>query len=101
MEVKNIGTAGTMESSDIIVTIKKNDKEGIEIELQSSVEQQFGKQIRKVIIDSLQELQIKDAVVIAVDKGAIDCAIKARVYAAAYRACESKDYIWEVSKCKD
>lgn len=98
MEIKDIGSAGTMESSDIMVTIKQNPKKGIVIELDSSVEQQFGAQIKKVITESLRELEIEDALVTAVDKGALDCAIKARVYAAAYRACQRKDYIWEASR---
>lgn len=98
MEIKDIGSAGTMESSDIMVTIKKNPQKGIKIELDSSVEQQFGAQIKKVIVESLQELEIEDALVSAVDKGALDCAIKARVVTAAYRACQRKDYIWEASR---
>ena len=48
MEIKNTAMAGTLESSDISITIEANDN-GIEINLKSSVEKQFGKQIRRVI----------------------------------------------------
>ena len=40
MEIKNTAMAGTLESSDISITIEANDN-GIEINLKSSVEKQF------------------------------------------------------------
>jgi citrate lyase subunit gamma (acyl carrier protein) len=74
-----------MESSDIQVTIEPA-KTGVEIDLTSAVEKQFGAAIRAVIGETLAELGVKAAKVIAVDKGALDCAIRARVKTAAYRA---------------
>jgi len=67
--------------------------EGIHVELQSSVEAQFGRQIKALITDTLEGLGIKDAHVNAIDKGALDCTIKARVTAAAVRAT-GKD-VWK------
>ena len=60
--------------------------EGLKVELQSSVEAQFGRQIKALIVETLEGLGIKDAHVDAIDKGALDCTIKARVTAAAVRA---------------
>lgn len=94
MEIKKTGVAGTMESSDIIVRIEPKDTEGIELELESAVMQQYGKQIEKVIRETLAELGVTKAYVNAVDKGALDCTVAARTSAAAYRAAESKDYVW-------
>jgi citrate lyase acyl carrier protein len=85
MEMKN-AYAGTMESGDIFIQISPSDNEGVQINLDSSVEYQFGEQIRKVISDTLKELGIEQAMVKAVDKGALDCTIKARVTAAVVRA---------------
>ena len=85
MEMKN-AYAGTMESGDIFIQISPSDNEGVQINLDSSVEYQFGEQIRKVISDTLKELGIEKAMVKAVDKGALDCTIKARVTAAVVRA---------------
>ncbi len=85
MEMKN-AYAGTMESGDIFIQISPSDNEGVQISLDSSVEYQFGEQIRKVISDTLKELGIEQAMVKAVDKGALDCTIKARVTAAVVRA---------------
>lgn len=97
MDIKRIGTAGTMESSDIQVIIEPRDEAGVEIELKSSVEKQFGKQIRKVIGDVLSELGVENVRVIATDKGALDCVVRARVQCAAHRAAGIKEtYNWEV-----
>ncbi|MBO4340052.1 MAG: citrate lyase acyl carrier protein [Bacteroidales bacterium] len=77
-------SAGTLESGDILIQIAP--AKGLEIELQSSVEAQFGRRIREVIGETLTGLGIKDAYVRAVDKGALDCTVRARVTAAAVRA---------------
>ena len=95
MKVMDVGVAGTIESSDIMIKVQKNDQAGIKIELTSSVEKQFGEHIRQVIIQCLEEKQIKQAHVVGIDKGALDCVIKARTLAAIHRACGNTDYQWE------
>ena len=85
MTIKN-ASAGTLESGDIFVQIAPTDSEGINIELESSVAYQFGKQIKSVITETLHGLGINDASIKATDKGALDCTIRARVTAAAVRA---------------
>lgn len=94
MEIIKVGVAGTLESSDVSITIEPNTNNGIEINLKSSVEKQFGEQIIDVIKNTLLELDIEDAIVTANDKGALDCVIKSRVQTAAYRAADSKEYKW-------
>ncbi len=83
--------AGTLESGDIMIKIGPG--KGLDVELQSSVAAQFGRQIKAVITETLEGLGIKDAHVEAVDKGALDCTIRARVTAAAVRA-SGKD-VWK------
>ena len=95
MEIKKTCVAGTMESSDIMITLEPGSG-GIEIELKSIVETQFGRQIRSVIADTLSQLNVKSARVIAVDKGALDCTIQARVKTAVHRASGEKSCTWEV-----
>ena len=46
------------------------------------------------IYETLENLGVTDAAVNAVDKGALDCTIVARVSAAAYRAAKSTDFVW-------
>lgn len=96
MEIKKTAIAGTLESSDIQLTISKAD-DGITIDLQSDVKKVFGDQIEAVIKDTLKEMAVKAAKVKAVDKGALDCVIKARTVAAVQRAAETTDKpAWEV-----
>lgn len=94
--VKKNAVAGTLESSDIQITIEKNDNKGIEIELNSVVEKQYGKQIRKKILETIEVMGLEDVKVIAIDKGALDCTIVARTMAAVCRASDiERDYSWE------
>lgn len=98
MEITKTAVAGTLESSDISITIEPNEELGIEIILKSSVEKQFGNQIKKVIVDTLKENGVEKALVKVVDKGAIDYVIKARTQTAIYRAAEKDQYSWESVK---
>ncbi len=95
MEIITTGVAGTMESSDIIVRVEPKDTDGIELSLESQVMHQFGKQIEKVILETLGELGVTRAYVDAVDKGALDCTVAARTLAAAYRGAQSTDFVWK------
>lgn len=95
------GIAGTLESSDITISIEPNEGKGIEIQLKSTVENQFGNQIRKVIREKLEELGVTDVLVRANDKGALDYTIKARVITAVSRATQTNCFPWEVKKCID
>ncbi|MDO4572557.1 MAG: citrate lyase acyl carrier protein [Clostridia bacterium] len=92
MELKHAGAAGTLESSDVYVEIEP--AEALLIELDSTVQSQFGRRIREVIAEALSELGIAGARVSAVDKGALDCTIRARVIAAACRAADERAYEW-------
>ena len=92
MKLKKEAMAGTLESNDILITV--DNGEGITIELESSVKKQFGKQIEKVIRETLEELNVENVKLTAVDKGALDYIIKARVEAACFRAAESTEYNW-------
>jgi citrate lyase subunit gamma (acyl carrier protein) len=94
MKIVTTGIAGTMESNDIMITIEPKDKGGITLRLSSSVMQQFGRQIESVIRQTLSALGVTDAQVDAVDKGALDCTVQARVNAAVYRAAQSEEYVW-------
>jgi citrate lyase subunit gamma (acyl carrier protein) len=87
MKIVKPAKAGTMESNDIYIMVYPNDK-GNEIQLDSIVLKQFGKQIEKVIMDTLKELEVENALVVAKDRGALDYTIKARVETAIKRALE-------------
>ena len=87
MKIIKTAVAGTLESSDCMVTVEPGTN-GIEFELESAVIRQYGRQIRKVTAETLKRLGVKNAKVTMVDKGALDCTIKARVECACMRASE-------------
>lgn len=76
-----------------MIRISPSEEKGLHVELQSTVAYQFGRQIKQVITETLEGLDIHDAQVRAMDKGALDCTIRARVTAAAVRAT-GKD-VWK------
>jgi len=84
MDVRKAAVAGTLESSDCMVSIEP--AKGIELEIDSVVFRQYGKRIKEVAMETLDRLDVKDARVSIVDKGALDCTIKARVECAVMRA---------------
>lgn len=84
-EIVRRATAGTLESSDAYVELEPGAGE-IEIELDSVVEGQFGAQIRRVVAEVLDEQGVGSARVKLVDRGALDCVIRARVETAVARA---------------
>ena len=94
MEIKKAATAGTLESSDCMVTIEPND-EGVEFSLSSSVINQYGNQIRKVALETLKHLDVENVRITIVDKGALDCTLKARIEGAVYRSFDQyEDLPW-------
>ena len=96
MEITRPAVAGTLESSDCQVMIEEGDGK-VEFSLESSVINQYGNQIRKVALETLNNLGVNNAKVTMIDKGALDCTIKARIEAAVYRSVlQTEDYHGEV-----
>lgn len=86
MEILKPAIAGTLESSDAQVTVEPAQGE-IELTVTSSVMNQYGRQIRATVLDTLKQLEVASARVTVVDKGALDCTLKARVECAVFRSC--------------
>jgi citrate lyase subunit gamma (acyl carrier protein) len=85
MEIINAAIVGTLESSDAQVTVEPNDG-GTVVDISSTVLNQYGRQIKAVVLDTLNTIGVKAAKVTVVDKGALDCTIRARTECAVYRA---------------
>lgn len=88
MEIRKAAAAGTLESSDCLVTLEPGEG-GIQLELTSSVMNQYGRQIKATVLETLDRLGVENASVTVVDKGALDCTIKARVECAVYRSTDA------------
>ena len=50
---------------------------------------QYGRQIKATILETLERLDVTNAHVTVVDKGALDCTLKARVECAVFRSCDA------------
>ncbi len=92
MEIKKPAVAGTLESSDCQVTVEPGNGK-VDFSLESAVIHQFGNQIKKVTLETLKDLGIDNVRISIVDKGALDCTIKARIEGAVYRAVDQYDNI--------
>lgn len=96
LKILKPAVAGTLESSDAMVTVEPMEEgTGIEFELDSVVINQYGNSIKRTVMDTLQRLGVKDAHINVVDKGALDCTLKARVECAVFRSVGQKaDLPW-------
>ncbi len=86
MEILKPAVAGTLESSDAQVTVEPGEG-GVELALTRSVLNQYGRQIKPAVLETLERLEVANARVTVVDKGALDCTLKARVECAVFRSC--------------
>ena len=77
-------SAGTLESSDVYVEIAPAEN-GIEIDLNSVVQAQFGDDILAIVREVLTECGVENAKLTIQDRGALDCVIRARVETAVNR----------------
>ncbi|MFV0497923.1 MAG: citrate lyase acyl carrier protein [Candidatus Fimivivens sp.] len=98
MVIKKAAVAGTLESSDARVVVEPLP-DGIELEISSSVAQQFLRQIRQTVTEVLACLDVDGIKVKVEDRGALDCTLKARVECAVFRAAEHEGQVnWEALK---
>ena len=84
MQIERKGQAGTMQSSDLMVTVEPADKLSIEIE--STVKKQFEHLIRARLEQTLARHGVTSGKINISDRGALDYAIEARLEAALQRA---------------
>jgi citrate lyase subunit gamma (acyl carrier protein) len=95
MELIRTGKAGTLESSDVLISVRTNPENRIDIKLKSIVEKRFGRHIEQLVRDILKEMHVGSAMVDVDDRSALDCVIRARLETALYRAAGIQKYHWE------
>lgn len=95
MEIVKPAMAGTLESSDAQIMVEPGEN-GIELFLKSSVMNQYGRQIKETVLETLARLGVDNVRISVVDKGALDCTLKARVECAVFRSSDAseKDIPW-------
>jgi citrate lyase subunit gamma (acyl carrier protein) len=84
MHIKSKASAGTMQSSDLMVVVAPSDT--LRIEIESTVKKQFEPLIRARISSTLEKLQVTAGHIQVSDRGALDYAIAARIETAVRRA---------------
>ena len=87
MQIVKAAAAGTMESSDVYVEVEPGTQ-GLQLHLESVVAQQFGQSIMETVREVFVENGIENANVRIVDRGALDCVLRARVETAIFRGRE-------------
>ena len=83
-EVFKPASAGTMESSDVLVELVP--AQGRDIQLTSVVEAQFGDSIRAVAGEMLDQFGLDNVCLRIDDRGALECVLRARIETAILRA---------------
>ncbi len=89
MDIKRKASAGTVQSSDLMVFVEPADT--LEIEIESTVKQQFEQLIRERVETNLQRLGVERGRLRVSDRGALDYAIDARIETALRRAMTAND----------
>ena len=82
-------SAGSLESSDCLITI--SDSNNLNIQIESVVFKQFGDDILEVIKNTLKEHNIEKIDILCQDKGALDYTIKSRLETAILRRGENNE----------
>lgn len=86
MNIQKKASAGTMQSSDLMVQVEPAGS--LTIEVESTVKKQFEHLIRARIHEVLERFQVTSGTVRVSDRGALDYAIEARMETALRRAAE-------------
>ena len=87
MKIICAASAGTLESSDAYVEIEPTENGNV-IRIESVVMEQFGEAIEQAVYAVLKEQSVDNASVRIIDRGALDCVIRARVETALLRGGE-------------
>ncbi len=86
MRVLKSVTAGSLESSDVLVTITPVSEDHIEYDIESIVIKQYGKRIRQITEEMAESAGIKGARIHVQDRGALECTLRARLETAIERS---------------
>lgn len=89
MEIKKIASAGSLDSSDVLVTIESNQKNQNYIMINSPFIRQFGQEMKNIVTKILNDLKINGCNIVIQDQGALDEVLIARTITAISRATAS------------
>ena len=87
MKILKPAMAGTLESSDAQVTVEPGEGT-LDLTITSNVMNQYGRQIKATVLETLNRLEVASGRIVVVDKGALECTLIARVECAVFRSCD-------------
>lgn len=83
MKIEKNAVAGTLESSDIYISVEP--AEVLELEIDSVVKNQYYDEIERTLQEVLKEFEIESGKISVKDRGALECVIRARMETAIKR----------------
>ncbi|WP_348250210.1 citrate lyase acyl carrier protein, partial [Salmonella enterica] len=72
-----LAVAGTLESGDVRIRMGRRDSQDIDLQINSSIEKQFGEAIRATILEVLPRYDVRGVQLNVDDKCALDCILRA------------------------
>jgi citrate lyase subunit gamma (acyl carrier protein) len=78
--------AGSLESNDVLITLRPSPRDVLELEIESIVSEQYSDRIREVVEEVLGTYGVESGLVIVQDRGALDFTLRARMKTAVLRA---------------
>lgn len=96
VQIVKDASAGTLESSDVLVHITPIPERELRLSIDSVVMPQFGGEIERVVRETLGRMGVLQGAVTVNDKGALECILRARVETAVMRAAEMEQPQWRL-----
>lgn len=90
MKVLKDAVAGSLESSDVLVSVSPSLGDGVDLQVESIVIRQFGARIRSVAEDVIASSGLSGGTVRIQDRGALSCTLRARLETALERATKQE-----------
>ena len=78
--------AGSLESSDVLVTLRPSSEAAVSLQVESIVMKQYGRRITAVAEDLVAATGLSGATLRIQDRGALECTLRARLETAIARA---------------
>ena len=98
MKIIRMAQAGGLESGDVLVMVEPSEGRGIVLELESVLKAQFGKSILATARRAAEIMQVDDATIRLVARGALDHVILSRVQTALMRGSDENTFDWSRGK---
>ena len=85
VEILTSVVAGSLESSDVLVSLAPSQNGELDLQIESIVIKQFGRRIHAVAEEMLQQQSVQSRMIRIQDRGALECTLRARLETALAR----------------